>query len=196
MQSDPIYQTFHRAIFERNSDAWGEIAERFRPLMIAWAHRYRASVPITDFNEDLADQALARAWAALTPEQFETFPSVAALMAYLRMCVRSTIIDCARVQRNQERLRQIEGGACCHPGEEAISRIAYAELWKLLDALVDSPQEQIVLREAIINGVPPRQILAQHPGAFPDISAVYAAKRNLLDRLRRNPELRNRYDAA
>jgi len=196
MKNDPIYQTFHRAIFERNSDAWAEIAERYRPLMIAWAHRYRASVPITDFNEDLADQALGRAWAALSPEQFETFPSVAALMAYLRTCVRSTIIGCARVQRNQDRLCQIEGGVSRHPGEEAVGRIACAELWKLLDALVDSPQEQIVLREAIINGMPPRQILAQYPGVFATISAVYAAKRNLLERLRRNPELRNRYDAA
>ena len=196
MQNDPIYQTFHRAIFERSSDAWAEIAERYRPLMIAWAHRYRASVPITDFNEDLADQALARAWAALSPEQFATFPSVAALMAYLRMCVRSTIIDCARVQRNQDRLGQIEGGASCHPGEQAISQIACAELWKLLNALVDSAQERIVLREAIINGVPPRQILAQHPELFADIGAVYAAKRNLLERLRRNPDLRSRYDAA
>ncbi len=196
MQNDPIYQTFYKAIFERNSDAWAEIAERYRPLMIAWAHRYRASVPITDFNEDLADQALARAWAALSPEQFETFPSVAALMAYLRMCVRSTIIDCARVQRNQDRLRQIEGGMACHPGEEAVSRIACGELWKLLDALVDAPQERIVLREAVINGVPPRQILTQHPAVFADINAVYAAKRNLLERLRRNPDLRNRYDAA
>jgi hypothetical protein len=38
--------------------------------------------------------------------------------------------------------------------------------------------------------LPPRLILTRHPDLFATIGAVYAAKRNLLERLRRSPVLR------
>ena len=67
--------------------------------MIAWAARCPAARLTGDCYEDLANQALARAWTALSPERFAAFPSLGALLAYLRACVNTTVIDIARRAR-------------------------------------------------------------------------------------------------
>jgi hypothetical protein len=51
-----------------------------------------------------------------------------------------------------------------------------------------------VLVESLVNGLPPREILLCYPQLFSDIIQVYAAKRNLFERLRRCKALRDLYD--
>jgi len=87
------YELFRRAIVEHEDEAWTAIAARYRSLMIAWAARCPALHTAEECCEDLADQAFARAWRALTPERFARFPSLAALLAYLRTCVTATVVD-------------------------------------------------------------------------------------------------------
>ena len=64
-----------------------------------------------------------------------------------------------------------------------------SELWRLVSQVVATAQERTLLYECFVLDLPPRRILIRHPDLFATIGAVYAAKRNLLDRLRRNPEL-------
>ena len=58
--------------------------------------RSSASAVLTESYDDLADQAFTRAWSALSPERFASFPTLAALLAYMRACVTTTVIDHAR----------------------------------------------------------------------------------------------------
>jgi DNA-directed RNA polymerase specialized sigma24 family protein len=81
------YELFRRAIVERDVDAWAAIAGRYRQLLISWVVRCPGADHLGESYEDLADEALARAWRALSPEHFAAFPSLAALLAYLRRCV-------------------------------------------------------------------------------------------------------------
>lgn len=194
MQTDIMYQTFERAILAHDDTAWSEINTRYRPLMICWASRFRASVAIDEFNEDIADQALARAWSALAAQRFEAFPSLAALLAYLRQCVRSTVMDCARAQHSRTRLLQsIASETPINPEEVVVDTNEYAELWSNISALAKTPAEQVVLVESFVYDLPPREIAQRHPQLFSSVAAVYASKRNLLERLQRNEELRERY---
>jgi len=75
------YELFRRAIVERDEQAWIDSAARYRPLLAAWASRCSASAALTESYDDLADQAFARAWSALSPERFANFPTLAALLA-------------------------------------------------------------------------------------------------------------------
>ena len=100
------YELFRRAIVERDEQAWIESAARYRPLLAAWASRCSASAALTESYDDLADQAFARAWSALSPERFASFPTLAALLAYMRACVSTTVIDHARSELSRVRLEQ------------------------------------------------------------------------------------------
>lgn len=187
------YEVFRRAIVEHDDEAWAAIAERYRPLMIAWAARCPAAHAAAESYEDLADHAFARAWSALTAERFAEFPSLAALLAYLRACVTATVIDAARASAVYDRAFQRSGDATEHTEYAVIARLEREELWRLVMSLTTTEAERVVLHERFVYGYPPRIILARHPALFSDATAVYTVIRNLCDRLRRHKELARIY---
>jgi len=192
---DDGYDLFRRAVVERDADAWATIAERYRHLLISWALRCPAAHDVGEFYEDIADRALARAWAALSPERFATFPSLASLLAYLRTCVAAATIDTARAQAAHERVlhhtEQVDPMLLEHAVLERLDR---AEVWQLVSNLVKTEAERVVLVERFVLDLPPRVILARHPALFADVVVIYTAIRNLCERLRRNPNLRRFYE--
>ena len=192
---DDGYDLFRRAVQERDADAWAAIAARYRPMLIGWAVRCPAHHMAHERNEDLADRALARAWAALSPERFATFPNTAALLGYLRACVTAAVIDAARAQAAHERtICPVERDAILTPEQATIARLGRAELWQLISKLIVTEAERVALVERFVLDLPPRTIQVRHPTLFADVSVVYSSIRNLFDRLRRDQDLRHFYN--
>ena len=185
------HQLFRQAIVDRNADAWATIADRYRRLLVAWANHCCARMPIYEPPGDIADRALARAWAALSPAQFESFPNLAALLAYLRVCVTATAIDYAREQATMMRTEQLaRQEVVSAPFEQSVlQKLHQAELWRLILETTSNAQEQLILRESLVYALPPRQIYARHPDQFADVADVYRVKRNLFKRLHHNHQL-------
>src|SRR5215475_430263 len=92
------YELFRRAIVERDEAAWAESAARYRRLMLSWARDSSIRMAVNECYEDIADHALARAWLALSPARFANFPSLGAVLAYLRACVTAAVVDAARAE--------------------------------------------------------------------------------------------------
>jgi DNA-directed RNA polymerase specialized sigma24 family protein len=185
------YTLFRQAIEDRNAEAWTAICAHYRPLLLHWVNQCPASSWIDESSMDLADQALARAWAALTPACFGRFANLAALLAYLRTCVTAVIIDHARAQTTRTRIRQKLHSTPVATAEQIVMHQAEkSELWRLVSRVVATTQERTILYECFVLDLPPRLILTRHPELFATITAVYSAKRNLLERLRCSLELR------
>ena len=188
------YELFRRAIVERDHEAWAAIYGHFRLLLIRWARHASARAPAVGHCEDIADRALARAWSALTAEQFSQFPSLAALLAYLRTCVGAAAIDAARAEATRERAYQkLDLPLVTTPEDLVLGALSRDELWKLVDKLVSNEHERIILIESFVLGLPPREILERHQDCFADVPAIYGAKRNLLNRLERSRDLQQFY---
>ena len=190
--SDAVcYDLFRRAIEQRDADAWADIGRNYRGLLAAWAAQSRARGLIDEQPEDIADQAFARAWAALSSAHFSTFPHIASLLAYLRTCVRATIVDHARDQAGQLRaVQSIESAAVSAAPEQAVlEELDRTELWRLVMHMTSNLQEQIIVRESLVYALPPRAIQARHPDMFADVMQVYRVKRNLINRFQRNRAL-------
>jgi DNA-directed RNA polymerase specialized sigma24 family protein len=185
------YDLFRRAIEQRDADAWADIGRHYRGLLAAWAAQSSARNMIAEPPEDLADQAFARAWAALSSAQFSAFPHIASLLAYLRSCVRATVIDHARDQAGQQRAVQsiASAGVSAAPEQAVLEELDRAELWRLILNMTHSLQEQIIVRECLVYALPPRTIQARHPEIFADVMHVYRVKRNLINRFQRNHDL-------
>jgi len=185
------YDLFRRAIEQRDADAWADISRHYRGLLAAWAVQSSARGLIGEQPEDIADQAFARAWAALSSAHFSAFPHIASLLAYLRTCVRATVIDHAREQAGQ--LRAVQNisstGTSAAPEHEVLEEIDRTEIWRLIRQMISNPLEQVIVRESLIYALPPRTIQARHPDMFADVMQVYRVKRNLINRFQRNREL-------
>jgi hypothetical protein len=184
------YELFRRAIVERDADAWATIYMRYRSLLIAWATRCSARIVYGESSADIADQALARAWIALTPERFTAFSSLRQLLAYLRACVATAAIDSARAQGQFDSVAQrLAADAVTSPEQIVLDDLDRAALWQTVLGLTTTPAEHVALVESFAHQLPPRVIQARHPQLFPNVAAVYGAKRNLLDRLRRHHDV-------
>jgi DNA-directed RNA polymerase specialized sigma24 family protein len=188
------YELFRRAIVEREDEAWAAIHMHFRPLLISWARTGTARPASACHCEDLADRALARAWSALTAEQFAQFPSLAALLGYLRTCVGAAVIDAVRAETTRERAYQkLDLPVVATPEELVLGAQNRDELWRLVNTLITSAHERIILIDSFVLGLPPRVILERYPDYFTSIPIIYSAKRNLLNRLARSRDLRLLY---
>jgi DNA-directed RNA polymerase specialized sigma24 family protein len=184
------YELFRRAIVHRDEEAWAAIYRRYRSLLIAWAARSSVRAYLHAECADIADQALARAWAALTPERFAAFPSLAKLLSYLHACVETTAIDSARAQASRERLAQRLAAAPPATSDQAVlADLDREALWHTVSALAGTPAERVVLVESFAYGLPPGEICARHPQIFSTVRNVYNVKRKLFARLQRNREV-------
>jgi hypothetical protein len=188
------YELFRRAIVDRDDEAWGAIYTQYRQMLINWARQASTHAPVVAAYEDIADRALARAWAALSAEQFAQFPGLAALLGYLRACVGAVAIDAARAEAIHERISQkVTMPAVATPEDLVLGALGSAELWRVLNKLVSNEHERLILIESFVLGLPPRAILERHHDRFADVPAIYGVKRNLLNRLGRSRDLRQIY---
>src|SRR5689334_938208 len=188
------YELFRLAFVERDEQAWAEGAARFRPMLISWAGRCSASATIMERCDDIADLAFARAWTAISPERFVKFPTLGALLAYLRACVSTAVIDCARNEMVNERLYEVaEADDVATPEQVVLKELERQELWQVATRLAQNEQERAVLIEGFMYDLRPRAILARHPELFAQPSEIYSAKRNLIERLKRCPDLLRLY---
>jgi DNA-directed RNA polymerase specialized sigma24 family protein len=191
---DAGYELFRRAIVDRDDEAWSAIYAKFRPLLLCWARHAIARTPAIGQYEDIADRALARAWSALSAEQFPQFPSLAALLAYLRTCVGAAAIDAARAEATRERAYQkLDLPSVTTPEELVLGAQNRDELWRLVSNVASNVDDRIILIESFVLALPPRAILERHQDRFADVPSIYAAKRNLLNRLERCRDLRQLY---
>jgi DNA-directed RNA polymerase specialized sigma24 family protein len=185
------YELFRRAIEQRDADAWADISRQYRGLLAAWAAQSISRGRLTEQPEDIADQAFARAWTALSSARFSAFPHIASLLAYLRTCVRATVIDHTREQAGQLRaVQSIEStGVSAAPDQAVLEDMDRTEIWRLIAEMTSNPQEQVIVRECLVYALPPRDIQARHPDMFADVMQVYRVKRNLINRFQRNRDL-------
>lgn len=188
------YEIFRRAIVERDDAAWAAGIAQYRGMLIGWARRHGGADMCYECCGDIADQAIMRAWAALTPERFAKFPTLAALLAYLQRCVASTVMDRLRREMNAERLTHaLQVDEVATPEQIVLDRLDRDELWRIVYRIARSEAERVIIKESFVYRQPPRAILARYPQLFADVSEIYNTKRNLFERLQRCEELRQMY---
>jgi DNA-directed RNA polymerase specialized sigma24 family protein len=184
------FELFRRAIEERDEQAWSEGSARYRPLLAAWAGRCGGNAGIRERCDDIADNAYARAWVAMASKSFASFPTLAALLGYLRMCVMAVVIDNARVDMHIDRLGQaIEADAVVTPEQIVLDQLDRDELWRIASSVAQTAQERCILVASYLYNLSPQAILERYPDLFANVSQIYAGKRNLLSRLKRYPAI-------
>jgi DNA-directed RNA polymerase specialized sigma24 family protein len=185
------YEVFCLAITDRDPDALADVVAWYRPLLVAWARQRLARTPVEESCEDIADEAFARAWSALAATDLASFPSLAAVLGYLRACVASVVVDRARSHSSSPYpLTPTIVSSQPSPEQAVLAELNRAEIWSLVKRHIMTEHERIVVYESMVLCLPPRTILRRHPGVFDGVGAIYRIKRNLIERLRRDEALR------
>lgn len=191
------YELFRRALVERDEAAWSQIFAQYTPLVEHWVRRTGAFTLSGESSDAFVGEAFTRFWRAIPPDRFGRFPSLASLLHYLRRCATCVVIDAVRAQSYAELLPEEcvnwNDQRLGYADEEATEQVSREEFWRLVDALLVSDAERLVVRCSYLLGMKPGAIYARWPALFSSIEEVYTIKRSVLSRLRRSPELQQLY---
>ena len=191
------YELFRRAIVDQNECAWDYIYKLYARQVDHWVRRCPAFLNADESGEYFVNAAFFRFARAVTAAKFAKFATLAALLNYLQHCARCVVIDTVRAHTFAEALPEDETHpiyiAQMSPDEEAIEHMSNIELWRYVETLLHSDIERIVMYLSFVVGMKPKAIYARHPDLFCSVQEVYAIKRNVLERLSRDPGLRQRF---
>jgi hypothetical protein len=188
------FELFRRAVVDRATAAWEAIYEQYRGIVLAWVRRHPMAAAIDEDDAYWINRTFERFWGAVGPERFVAFPGMAALLRYLKMCAHSVLMDEMRV-RHGSRLAPLtdedaEIGTSPDTAGAVISSLAGSALWDVIQAALPDETERQVAYCCFALDLKPREVYERHHDLFGSVDDVYRIKRNLLDRLRRNPEIR------
>jgi hypothetical protein len=187
-------ELFRRAVCERDERAWAAIFDLYAGLVRAWLHRHPAWPSVNDDADYCANCAFERFWTAVDPDRFASFPNLAAVLRYLKLCAHSVLLDALRAQEGAHRLSCNEKAVEMRASGDAMTLcddITANDLWNAVIAAAQDEKEVIIARLCLVLGMKPGEVYALHPERFADVVEVYCTKRNLLDRLRRNPAIQH-----
>jgi DNA-directed RNA polymerase specialized sigma24 family protein len=182
------YELFRCALVQRDEGAWAAIYGQYRRLVNHWLGHVPGDL------EALANQAFARFWSALPPHRFGDFPSLEAILAYLKRCAQGIAIDA----RRREERRQAREAAFLQMRQVAAEREASSFTARVLDGIVseqlyeyvtgrlDGTQESVVFRASFEWGLGPAEIAERWADVFSCAREVSRVKERILRRLRRD----------
>ncbi len=195
--SDPrfCFEIFRRAILERNERAWSLIYQQFSPLVSRWVQAHAAFQDSGEEVQYFVNRAFDRMWTAVTPEKFERYTELNALLRYMQMCVHSAIIDQFRKKTHTEltlQAAEAQTGGAPRAGLEAhvIDRLQGQVLWEEITRRLKNEKERLVIYASFVLALKAREIFEEHKDDFEDIREIYLIKQNVLARLRRDQALK------
>lgn len=194
------FELFRRAVLTKDGRAWERIFRQYEPLVLGWVRRHSA-FPVTGEEAPyFVNRAFEKMWAGVTAEKFAAFPNLKSLLRYLQLCVHSVVIDHTRAAARAEQELELDDRTTAQVVEDITSvedktvrQFRQAALWDWLAERLNDEQEQVVMYASFALALKPRQILEEYPKTFGDVQDVYRVKQNVLARLRRDPEMAQRF---
>ncbi len=189
------YEIFRRATCDRDEVAWSALIEEYGTLVRGWILRHPARSSVHEEDDFLVNGVFERFVRAVGADRFDQFPTLAALLNYLKLCAHSVIMDEVRRRdrgaiESTDRLLEELGE---EPGADSadLENVGARELWAAIGrSLADDDERRVVyLRLAL--GLAPREVQQREPMRFATVGDVYRVYRNALDRLRRTTEIRS-----
>jgi len=200
--SPDCFELFRRALEQNSEQAWESICAQYLPLVRSWVAQHPELAHCGGDIHDLANRAFERMWAAWTPDKFRRFRDLRALLAYLKMCAHSAVIEELRQAGPSPRIVVLsdlpEDALDVLPRNrgpsvegEVLHRERSEELWQMVRARLRDDRERLVLHDLFVLDLKPAALLAQHRDQFRDIHKVYLVRQVVLERLSRDAQLRS-----
>jgi hypothetical protein len=187
-------ELFRRAVCGSDCLAWDGLVTLYRPLVLANLRRHPAWAARCEKDDNYwVTRTFQRFLMAVKPHRLPWFPTLSSLLAYLKLCAHSVLLDEVRAA-HASRLSSLEEVpqelAVYHDvANEVVDELSRRTLWEAVMAELHGGKERVVACLSWIRWMKPVEIYASHPELFDGVAEVYRIKRNVLERLRRSERL-------
>ncbi len=195
------FELFRRALEGRDDRAWEAVYRQYAPMAAGWAASHPEIVRGGGETQEFVNRAFERMWAAIPPPKFQRFRDLRAVLAYLKMCVHSAIVEEARKMSALSRVVALDAlpeevGTARHAEfDSPVDRMAFAReeretVWHTVDSRIQDDRERLVIHCLFELDLRPKAIFERYPHAFRDVRDIYTVRQVVLERLARDPALR------
>jgi hypothetical protein len=185
-------ELFRRAFKERDQEAWEAICIQYQALVLGWVKGHSGFAATQEDAEYFVNGAFGKIALSITPEKFDGFSSLAALLNYLRLCTGTLIIDYNRMtERLQlEDLEKADRMRSATPSleKQVAEDTGRRQLWETVDSRLQNRKEKLVMEGLFVLDLKPRELYERHKDVFADVAEIYRVKQNVLARLGRDEE--------
>jgi hypothetical protein len=187
-------EIFRRAIVGRDEACWTELRAIYKEQLVVWCRRAAANAAFD--IDDVEAAAWVKFWRHYTAEKLADATGIAGVLAYLKTCVYSAVIDITRHPARGLPLEKAESAPDPRPGpeQEYAETDESAEFWLVVNRHLTDERERMLLQLKYVLRLKPADILRQYPDLFSTVDDIYRLTRNILERLRRSPEMRRWLD--
>ena len=187
------YELFHRAIAKRDGEALALLIANYSALVDSWVRRHPAFPRSGEEPGFFVAAAFEKLWQAVPPARFAAFPNIKHLLRYLKLCVASCIIDYLRGRDEAASLDEEGANIWAEPvaSERPLLPAERAELWAEVIKRARNRKELVVAHACLALAMKPAEVFDEYPEVFENVREIYRVKQNLLERLRRDHDLRN-----
>ncbi len=183
-------ELFRRAIQQQDEGAWELVYQQWKGLLLHWLLQHPAARLVLEqaSSESYLTATLAKFWQATSDAKRSrpAFETLADILAYLRRCLNSVVLDAVRQirARPQEVAEEV-----IVRGADTQMEASGGELWRDIERALPDASERRLMYLRYVLGYRPREIAALYPTDFPQVKRVYQMERTLLQRLSRHPLL-------
>lgn len=194
--SDPqfCFELLRRALADSLAEAFTAVCRIYQPQVTRWVYRHSGFLRTSESADYFANAALTQLYFGLRGPKFDRMPSLAAVLAYLKACVHTTIAQYLRDQLKTEWVELSDEAVA--PSSDLSQGVEAGELWAHLCRVLPNPRDQRLAHAAFVLGLKPSEIVVAYPGIWRgerDISIdLYRIRR----RLRQDPDLRRHLGAS
>ncbi len=187
IESTHCYDLFRMACVQGDQRAWDAVYTTFSFLVRRWVSKNSLYPASGESMDSLVNRAFFTFSRYVTPERFSSFPTLGSLLAYLRRCAFTAVVDAWRRNR-----KYVENEVEAEPSELAIAPAEGRDpadsvaLWEWVESHLRDDRERRLADLAFRKAMPPREIVREEPEMFPDVREVRRMLANILRRLRRD----------
>lgn len=196
------FEIWRRAIVERDEAAWENLITLYGSFVRRWLSQRLAHFPALRYEEDaLVNGVFINFYRFVGPEKFANFHNLSAILQYLKLCCGTIVADAQRDfqarnldisldrdSRGDSPVLEEKIGDAFDMEETMLHSADRATFWRNVWQKLPDPPDRLLVYLRYIQGMPPREIVQLYPQHFGDITTVYRRNKNLLWRLRNNPD--------
>ena len=177
------FELLRRALENQSQDAFTHIFRIYQPMCMSWALHFPGFAATDEPSPDVfVNEGFARLFRDLRGERFQNFEALEAVMAYLKRCIITSILQHLRRPRTIDLNEDVM--------EPFRSTIEYDQLWQRVCDLLPDAEDRLLADLRFQQGMKPGEIVLLHRNTWTTARDVSVALQRIHRLLRKDTELR------
>jgi len=182
------FELLRRALAEEQAEAFSRVYQIYQSQVQNWVYHHPRFIQTSENADYFASFALPNFYFALRGTKFAQFAALSQIMAYLKLCVHTSIAQYLRTQ-SVARLADLEEAHWIGDNDYIDSDMNTTDLWFRICELLPDAKDRLLAHIVFVQDLKPAEIVDRYPQHWHTPREVSVALQRIRRILRGDSEL-------